>query len=225
MKKSILKHIVIIAALVGYFNANAQKSDYIVSKANDTIRVDKITLTDKEVKTITNGKKKKYSFEDVVSYYDLKDNKVFERVSNPDKQKVATTKIDRYDHKRLESSHIETYESGITYKFFERLTDGKVKLFVDSNKGMTGGSGIPGQSGYTPAAAYDDRVYYIAIYDSKLELVSDSGALKLKKNVYELLKIYLYGNNEIANRLDALFTSKPIAKEAAIITLINDYNT
>jgi hypothetical protein len=42
--------------------------------------------------------------------------------------------------------------------------------------------------------------------------------------VYEVLKLYLYGNEDIAVKLDNLFNSKPIAKEKQIIELIDEYN-
>lgn len=47
---------------------NAQTSDFIVTTSQDTIYVDKINLTDFEVKTKTADKKKKYQVDDIISY-------------------------------------------------------------------------------------------------------------------------------------------------------------
>ena len=212
---------------------NAQKSDFIVTTSQDTIYVDKINLTDFEVKTKTADKKKKYEIDEVISYYKSKENKYYERIQL---EKKEVKEPDKYDYRRNETLYLEKYENPKKYEFFQRLTVGKVKLFVEvikkGNVGITGQQiGTPGQFGNI--APYEDKKYYISIYDSKLELINNSSkfkifdfskGLELTEEVYEILKIYLYNNKEINDKLDNLFRSKPIAKEKQIIDLINEYN-
>ena len=80
---------------------------------------------------------------------------------------------------------------------------------------------------------YEVKKYLISSNDSKLELINNKPKLRFIKNsldlelnaeVYEILKIYLYGHSEITIKLDNLFVTKPIAKEKQIIDLINEYN-
>ncbi len=225
-----ITYLIVITLLI-YSNCNAQKSDFIVTKSNDTIYVDKINLTDSKVKTKTNGKKKKYNLDKIISFYDSAENKHYERVTNPIKEKTEPSKSDRYNYRKLENSHIDDYEKRIKYKFFQRLTDGKVKLFTQGSQyNILNNSPSPSDFMST---SYDNITYYISIYNSKLELINhkrkfeqinDDGKLKLTINVYEILKTYLYDNNEIQKRLDKLFSSKPIAKEEQIIELVNEYN-
>ena len=59
---------------------NAQTSDFIVTTSNDTIYVDKITLTDFEIKTKKAKKKKKYNLDIINSFYLSKEKKYFERI-------------------------------------------------------------------------------------------------------------------------------------------------
>lgn len=229
MKNKTLKYIAISFIFI-FSKINAQKSDFIVNKTNDTIYVDKIKFTDFEVKTKTSDKKKKYKIDEIISYYNSKEDKYFERIPL---EKKTLTKPNKYDYSRNENFHIEEYENRIKYKFIQRLTEGKVKLFCEVLKQTDIGAGTPGQPGYMPSYHSEDKIYYISINDSKLELINNktekklikkSVDLELNKEVYEILKIYLYGNAEITIKLDNLFSTKPIAKEKQIIDLINDYN-
>ena len=60
-------------------------------------------------------------------------------------------------------------ENRIKYKFIQRLTVGKVKLFCEVFKQTGSGIGTPGQLGSVPSYYSEDKIYYISIYDSKLE--------------------------------------------------------
>jgi hypothetical protein len=228
MKEKALYKMTLLAILICSY-CNAQTSDFIVSASQDTIYVDKINLTDFEVKTKTGDKKKKYKADEIISYYISEENKHYERISPEKKEHKEADKYDR----RNENLYSDEYESRIKYKFIQRLTEGKIKLFAEIFRGASPGTGSPGQAGFVPPAPYENKIYYISIYDSKLELIKNKAALKifdfskgleLNKEVYEILKIYLYGNNEINVKLNNLFISKPIAKEKQIIDLINEYN-
>lgn len=228
MKHKILNSITLII-LVHYSYCNAQTSDFIVTKSFDTISVEKVSVTDHNVKTVINGKKNKYNIDEIISYYISKENKHYERVKNPQADKIKAKQIDRYDYRALETAHIDDYEKRIEYKFFNRLTVGKVKLFKKAVPLPASGNMHQGNF----HSSYEDVTYYISVYDSKLELINYNQGLelnnynndlKLTKNVYELLKIYLHGNDEIGNRLEKLFLSKPKANEEQIIDLINEYN-
>ncbi len=212
----------IVITLLIYSNCNAQNSDFIVTKSYDTIYVDKIDLTDNKIKIKTNGKKKKYNFDKIISFYDLGENKHYERVTNPIKEKIETSKSDRYNYRKSERSHIDDYEKRIKYKFLQRLTDGKVKLYTQGSR-YTILNSSPSPSDFM-SNTYNNISYYISIHTSELELINTIGDLELTMDVYETLKIYLYGNNEIENRLDKLFLSKPTEKEEQIINLVNEYN-
>lgn len=223
-----MKYIVLITLLL-YLNSTAQKSDFIVTTSFDTIYVDKINLTDFKVKTMTSHKKKNYNIDEIISYFDFLENKYFERITNQIEKKEFK-ESDRYDYKRMENLHIEQYKNSIKYKYIQRLTVGKIKLLVDVI--FEDGGAIAGQLGYMPSKK--NKTYYIAINDSKLELINNSAdfklfdfnkGLELNNEVYQILKIYLYGNKEINLKLDYLFASKPIAKEIQIIDLINEYNS
>ncbi len=226
-----MKYIVVITLLM-FLKINAQKSDFIVTASFDTIYVDKINLTDFKVKTKTGDKKKNYNNDEIISYYNSLENMYYERITNQIEKKEFK-ESDRYDYKRMENLHIEEYENRLKYKFIQRLTEGKIKLFCEVSKQTFLGTGIPGGPNYSPASHYENKVYYISIYDSKLELINNKAELKLfnnsvdlelNKEVYEILKIYLYENNEISIKLDNLFKEKPIAKERQIVDLVNDYN-
>ncbi|MGL2964238.1 hypothetical protein ACSVH2_10510 [Flavobacterium sp. RSB2_4_14] len=215
-----------------YLKNYSQSSDFIVTKSYDTIYVDKIELTDYNVKTKKANQKKKYNIEEIISYYIANKKKYYERITNQIEKKELKDS-DRYDYKRMENLYIEEYDNRIKYKFIQRLTIGKVKLFCEDLKQTYTGSGTPGTPNYTPASHNDDKNYYISIYDSKLEPINKesdinlfdfSQGLTLNKEVYEILKLYLYGNKDIDIKLDTLFSSKPIAKEKQIIDLINEYN-
>jgi hypothetical protein len=240
MNAKILNKITLIAMFICAC-CHGQTSDYIVSASQDTIYVDKISLTDFEVKTKTADKKKKYAIDEITSYYISKENKHYERV--PLEKKVLKDP-DKYDYKRNENISFEEYANRKKYKFIQRLTTGKVKLFREDVRESSPGMGSPGQPGFTPSTPSDSKIYYISIYDSKLEVIkskeelslfnvskgselklfNNSSGFELNKEVYDILKIYLYGNNEINVKLDHLFLSKPIAKEKQIVDLINEYN-
>jgi hypothetical protein len=200
MKKKILKYLIIIASINYSF---AQKTDFIVKSNNDTINVDKINLKFDFIKVKINGKKKKYDFTEIKSFYDSKKKFHYEKAPSP----------------------FEIHKEYTNGKFFlHRLTNGKVKLFNYYKRGQSIG-GIPTSiPGLSLSFNNSKNSYYIAIYDSKLELLNTNRNLKLTKDIYEILKIYLYGNNEIKHRLDKLFLSKPIVKEEKIIDLVNEYN-
>ena len=237
--KNISRNYLMTLALLLSFSATAQKTDYVVTTSFDTIYVDKITVSDFNIKTTSAGKKKKFTVDEIISYYEAKDNLYFERIANQ-KEIKEITNADRYDYKRMETYHIEAYDKRVKYQFLERLTHGKVKLFREVAKGMSGASGSPGQAGYIPAIGYENKTYSIAIDDAKLEkikkncdgqyfkdiLKSDKNncSLELTSELYDLLLLYLYGNNEITTKLNNLYTSKPIAKEKQIVDLINEYN-
>lgn len=233
--KKITLHYFIVFALFIYSNCNAQTSNFIVTTSQDTIYVDEINLTDFQVKTKIGDKKKKYKIDEISSYYLSKKNEHYERVIFT---KSVVKKPDRYDYRRNEDFYIEDYDNRIKYNFFQRLTDGKVKLFTEGSANTVLNSS-PKSPGYmTNTFTSDDIKYYIGIDNSKLELLNEDnnlklpdfdltnydGKLKLTKKVYEILKIYLYSNIEIEKKLNNLFLSKPKAKEKQIIDLINEYN-
>ena len=83
--------------------------------------------------------------------------------------------------------------------FILRLTNGKVKIFKYSNS-----SGI---------------AYYISILDSKLEVLTDGGKLRLNNNTYNILKLYLHSNEEIVQKLNKMFLSHKKQNEESIIKL------
>ena len=229
MKNMKLKYTTLVTLLM-FFKIYSQNSDFIVTSAYDTIYVDKIDLTDFKIKTIKSNQKKKYNIEDIISYYISKEDKNYERIANQIEKKELK-ELDRYDYKRMENLHVEEYENRIKYKFIQRLTVGKVKLFCEELKQTFVGSGIPGQPSYIPTSHYENKNYYISIFDSKLELIKNKSKLltnsldlELNEEVYDILKLYLFGNSEIITKLDNLFTTKPIAKEKQIIDLINEYN-
>jgi hypothetical protein len=201
-----------------YVNSTAQKTDFMVTTSFDTIQVDKITLTDFKVKTKTAEKKKNYQMEEVISYYVSEEKMHYERVLNPSEKKEIP-KVDRYDYKRIESVHVEEYKNRIKYKFFQRLTDGKVKLFCEVLKEAY--YDLPNQS---TAFIAEKKVYYIAIYDAKLELIKFQGEFELNDELYQILKEYLHGNDKIQSKLESLHDSVPRANKKQIIALINAYN-
>ena len=219
MKQKILNKITLIATVLCSY-CNAQQSDFIVTKSLDTIYVEKVTTTDDKVKTITNGKKVKYNIDEIISYYDSKENKHYERVKNPLVDKIKAKEVDRYDYRALETAHIDDYKKRVEYKFFHRVTVGKVKLF--KNVVLIAASGNAYQG--TFYSSQEDITYYISIYDSKLEVINQKNKLELTDELYELLKVYLHGNEDIDKKLEKLYASKLMVKEAQIIDLINEYN-
>jgi hypothetical protein len=217
MKEKTLIKITLITLLICSY-CNAQTSDFIVTTSKDTIYVDKINLTDFEVKTKKAEKKKNYNFDLINSYYLSKEKKYYERILL---EKKEHKDVDRYDYRRNENLYLEEYKSRIKYKFIERLTVGKVKLFIEVLNEAAVGS--PNQPGFI--AAQKNEIYYISVYDSKLELIRTFGTLKLTKDVYELLKVYLHGDDEITKKLDQLILLNPKADKEQIINLINEYNS
>lgn len=221
MKNGILSIINLTAILICSY-CNAQITDFIVTTSFDTIRVDHVSLTDDKVKTKTNGKKEKYNLDQIISFYDRGENRHYERVKNPSIAKIKAKQTDRYDYQALEREHVDDYEKSIEYKFFQRLTRGKVKLFTN---GLIYSvlNGAPSPSDFM-SSTYNNKSYYISIDDAKLELIKENGNLELTEDVYEVLKIYLHGNDGIRKQLDKLYLLKPHAEEKQIIDLINDYN-
>ena len=116
-----------------------------------------------------------------MSYYISKENKHYERVKNPQADKLKAKQIDRYDYRAIETAHIDDYEKRIEYKFFHRLTVGKVKLFKKAVP--LPASAYRHQGNFS--SSYEDVTYYISIYDSKLEL---------SINTHKYLSIYLLPN-------------------------------
>jgi hypothetical protein len=220
MIHKILNYITLITLVLCSY-CHAQQSDFIVTNSLDTIYVEKISTTDDKVKTVLNGKKNKYNMDEIISYYISTDNKHYERVKNPLADKLKAKQIDRYDYRALETAHIDEYEKRIEYKYFHRLTEGKVKLFKKVVTFPASGDAYHGNF----QSSYDDVTYYISIYDSKLELINPNQGLELTEEFYELLKIYLHGIDEIQNKLEKLFLSKPKANKKQIIDLINEYNS
>lgn len=207
------------ATLIALFisaSCKAQITNYIVTNALDTIRVDKITVTDSKIKTMKSGKKEKYEVDQIISFYDLGENSHFERVKNPKIDKLSAKQTDRYDYRELERQHLDDYEKTLTNKFFKRLTTGKVKLFTNGSIRHFVTSS-PSASYAISTTSSNNKSYYISIYDSKPELIKDNEYLELNEELYELLKVYLYGNDEISKRLDKLFLSKPVAKEQQVV--------
>ena len=136
-----------------HLKINAQKSDFIVTTSFDTIYVDKINLTDFNIKTKTADKKKTYNKDAIISYYNFSEKKYYERITNQIEKKEFK-ESDRYDYKRMENLHIEEYENRLKYKFIQRLTEGKIKLFCEVLKEAYAGSGMPGGPNYFPASQY-----------------------------------------------------------------------
>ncbi len=198
--------------------AHAQQRPYVVTALRDTVYVDKISLTDEKVKTRTGGVKKTYDVAEITAFYDSGEHKNYERIPNPEFGKTKAPESDRYDYRQQERSHIDAYNSRIRYKFVHRLTDGKVKLFKEGKAYYTmdpQGVAAPG---------YDNTTYYIAIPDARPERIDHEGELELTASVYTVLRMYLHGNNDIRQRLDQLYASRPKATQAQIVALIGDYN-
>ena len=222
----------ILIALLLYFKNYSQKSNFMVTTSSDTIYVDNITVTDFKIITKTAHKKKTYAVDNIISYYLSEEDKYYVRIMNQIEKKERTD-ADRYDYKRMENLYIEEYNNRVKYKFIQRLTHGKVKLFSEAVTVVSGGLGMAGSATYFSANQSAENIYYISIYDSKVELINyepdfiifeNRKKLKLCKGLYEILVLYLLGNNEITKRLDALYLSKPKATEEQILNLIHDYN-
>ncbi len=224
MKNRIFKYLLILF-IFSFFNINAQKSDFMVVNTNDTIYADKIKMKYGKIIVKKDKKKNKYRFDEILSYYDSKEDEHYERVISPFtvKFKASHSDSDRYDYKKREMSFLNEKENDNLnkYTFLNRLTKGKIKLFSYT---VTQSGGLMTPSNPFPTAGYSNTRYFIAIYDSKLESIDSNSFLKLDKDVYDILKIYLYENNEIKKRLDDLYLSKPKAKKEQVINLINDYN-
>lgn len=208
--------------MLGSF-CHAQTSDFIVTTTHDTIDVDKITLTAFDIKTKLADQKKKYKMDDITAYYIFSENKHYERIAL---EKKEFKEPDPYDYRRNENIQIAEYENRKKYKYIQRLTTGKVKLFTEfvAESGITLGVPIPTGAVTGAVTAIKNELYYISVYDSKLEVLGDYGKLKLTKQVYDLLKIYLYGNAKVTKQLDAWLVLKPKADLEKIVGLINEYN-
>lgn len=224
MKNTFFKYL-LISFVFSFSNLTAQKSDFIVVNTNDTIYVDKIKMKYGKIIVKKEKKKNKYHFDEILSFYDSKENQHYERVISPfiEKIGISHSDSDRYDYRKREMSFLKENENDNLnkYTFLNRLTKGKVKLFSST---VTESGGLMTPSNPFPTPGYSNTSFFIAIYDSKLESIDSNSDLKLDKDVYNILKIYLYGNNEIKKRLEGLYLSKPKAKKEQVIDLINDYN-
>ncbi len=198
----------------------AQISSFIVTTSHDTINVDKINLYDFEIKTKTAGKKKRYNTDEVISYYVFEENQHYQRITL---EKKEPKPIDRYDYKRNEDLYLEQYKNRIRYKFIPRLTAGKVKLFVEASTLYTGAHTAGGSPAAAPIALRN-QTFYISVNDSRLEKLSDDITLKLTREVADLLKIYLYGNEKISRELNRLSALTPAPGQQEIVDLVNEYN-
>jgi hypothetical protein len=180
-----------------YPNSYGQKSSFIVTEANDTINVERFTIKTDKIKAKLEGNWSQYTYDEVKSLYNAKEQKHF--------QKIAP-------------AFVEYSKSSGTVFFAHRLTDGKVKIYnAILNNPYYGGKLI--NNNYSS--------FYIGIYDAKPELICHEWDLKLTKDVYKLLKLYLHSNDEIQKKLDDLFFSKEDENEktAKIIDLVTEYNT
>lgn len=194
-------------AIFHFYTATAQRSDFIVKKTGDTVYVEKVTLKYDVIKVKNYSEKAKYRYDEITSFYDYDKKCHYEKVTIPYKKTLAEPRSEF---------------------FLIRLTKGKVKLYLNdglsyysSYDAITGKQNVPGLPGII---AGKNSSYYIAIFDAKPELLSEDENLKLTSEVYEILKMYLYGNPEIEKKLEHLSNEKPLAKKEKIITLINDYN-
>lgn len=189
------------------YTATAQRSYFIVKKTGDTVYVEKVTLKYDVIKVKNYSEKTKYTYDEITSFYDYDKKYHYEKVKFPYK-------------KTLEESRSEF--------FLIRLTNGKVKLYL--NDGISYASSYNSLSGLQTAPGLPgiissrNSTYYIAIYDAKPELISEDEPLKLTSEVYEILKVYLYGNSEIEKKLEQLSNEKPLVKKEKIINIINEYN-
>lgn len=197
MKNIDFIHLVIFIFLI-YNNSYSQKSSFVITELNDTIYVEKFNIKKKEIKVkLDNGEEKKFSYKEIKELYELKKNKYFQKI---------------------QPALVEYPEYSGTVFFAERLTDGKIKIFnaIISHNLHYGGS-VTGNR-------YSS--FYIGIYDSKPELINNEWDLKLTKDVYKILKLYLHSNEAIQKKLDDLFFLKEEDNEIGkkIIDLVNEYN-
>lgn len=204
MKNSVLKYIIALI-VINCSAAHSQKNSFIVTTTNDTIYVDKIVLKEDKIKVTDNDVTKKYNYEELKSFYTAKDNKHFEKVISPPSADAYIKKV---------------YFKN-DYYFLNRLTKGKVKLFSFSVKGLVMSAASPHMMA---PLSFSDDLYFISIYDSKLEPIGDHFKLKLTKEVFDILSVYLYGNDEITKELHDLYNTKPTPAKKEIIDLINKYN-
>jgi hypothetical protein len=197
MKRIILKYLLVII-LLSYHNSYSQNSSFIVTELNDTIYVEKFNIKAKSIKVkLDNGDKKKFSYEEIKSLFNSKKKQYFQKI---------------------EPAFVEYSEYSGTVFFAERLTNGKVKIF----------NAIVRHNIHYGGNAYGNKYssYYIGIYDSKPELINNEWDLKLTKDVYKILKLYLHSNETIQKKLDDLFFLKEEDTEIdkKIIDLVNEYN-
>lgn len=197
MKNFLLKHLVVVILLICY-NSYSQESSYVVTKLEDTIYVEKINIKAKQIKvTLENGEKKKFTYEEIKSLYNSKEKVHFQKIEPA----VDTN----------------TKYSGKVF-FAKRLTEGKVKIF----------NAIIGHNIHYGGSIYGNNYssFYIGIYDAKLELINNEWDLKLTKDVYKLLKLYLHSNEVIQKKLDDLFflNEEDNEMQSKIIDLVNEYN-
>lgn len=225
MKKIVFKYF-IITFIFCFSQLYAQKSDFIVTKTNDTIYVDKIKKKNDKIIVKKDKKKTKYSSEEIQSYYLSKENEYYEKTISPFvvKDDSYDPKSDRYDYRKREMSFLKEKvdNNRVSYTFLKRLTNGKVKLFSYTIKQSRG---LMTPSNPNPITG-SDTSYFIALYDSKperIELDSFFGN-KLKYEAYSVLRLYLNENKEILSKLNSLYQSKHKGMIKRILEIINEYN-
>ena len=198
MKNSFIKNLVLVLLLSSSPSSYAQKSSYIVTGSNDTIYVEKFNITIKEIRTKLNtGEKKTFAIDNLKFLYNSKKKKKYRKIA---------------------PAFVEYSKNSGTVFFAEQLTEGKVKIFRAE---------ISHSHTILKPADYNKYCsYYIAIHDYPPELIHHEWDLKLTKDVYKLLKLYLHSNENIAKKLDDLFFLKEEDPEieAKIIALVNEYN-
>mgnify|MGYP006956451215 CR=1 FL=1 len=217
--------IILLFLSVQLNSQSSENRDFIVTSAKDTIYVDKIKNKYDKIIVKKDKKRTKYSFEKIMSYYVSKNSEYYEKVISPFivEQDTYDADSDRYDYRKREMSFLKgkVANNNVSYTFLRRLTTGKVKLFSHT---INQSGGLMSPTNPFPTPGYSNTSYFIAIHDSKPEPITSNNELKLKNDVYNILKIYLHGNNEIKKRLDNLYLSKPKAKKKQIVNLIIDYN-
>ena len=197
MKDIIFKFLLILSFFT-CFSSYSQNSSFIVTNSNDTVYVKKFSIKSKNIKVkLQNGKKKRFSYNDVKSLYNAKK---------------------KMDFQKIKPAFVEYSEHSGTVFFAEKLTKGKIRIY----------NAIINHNLHFAGNAYGNQYssYYIGIYDSKPELINREWDLKLTKDVYKILKLYLHSNNGIQKKLDDLFfsTEEDEEIESKIIDLVNEYN-
>jgi hypothetical protein len=196
LKNFPINYYVVFTILSGLVS-NAQRGDFFVNKSNDTVYVDKIKLKTNKIKIKTNGKNKNYTYNDIKSFYISKANEHYVKVEAPYNENVFDERDEIFIIRLTKKGKINFYKDNIS------------TTFVNS-------SGLPMTCVYIP--------YYIGINGSKPELIEGIRNKKIEADAYDLLKLYLYGNEGILNKLEKLYSSKQKNMIESIIQLIDEYN-